>query len=490
MSERLTNEEILNNIAELSEEERNRYGVSSELQSAAARAASGNRTALASFWEPYTAVYNGFVGFIAKFALSQLSKATYNDLYAAHHRNMVQGRPQLGFVDRAKQGTGNASQQFAANPAIGGLTTVVTAEMPDIIALYDITVHDYVARIPVSTEDVKTAMTSEYGISDLYTLVREGLEDAIIEDRNATYDDAMSTVVAGAIPAGTGSQIAANAAKATYTVVPGQANWAEAVATGDLSAITEDQLTQVFVTIKNTYYGVTGRPQTRYNALGVRNNKTDNVVCYVWAPLYAEMSRVKASAFNLNELLDSGLRMVPLVAPWLGIVLDNGNAVLGAIGSADFIRDYPTSDFASTVPTDRGVIECRFMTTQLAIAGYEPFVVLCGNNLAAQYKFTGVANESGSPSLSEVLYISRNGVISNRTGSFQATSGLVTAAGIRLTINKGSLEAGTYNVTMTASAGGVALASAVTTGTVASGSTWNAAFGRALYDALITAGIP
>lgn len=380
MSEKLTNQEILSQIAELSDEERNEFGVTTDMRDAAARAAAGNTAAKSAFYQSFTPLYNAFVGFIVKFALSQLSKATYDDVYGAHHRNLTQGRPQLGFVKPAKKGTGNSSQQFASAPAIGGLTTVTTAEMPDVVSLYDITVEDYEARIPVSVEDVKTAFNTEYGISDLYTKVREGLEDAIVEDRNASYDDLFESVVDEAIPVGTGSEIAANANKATYALVPGGANWAAAASSGDFSAITDDQLTQVFVAIKRHLFEIMGRPETTHNALAVKNNKKSNLVCYVWAPLYAELSRVKASAFNLDELLDRGVTMTPLNAPWLGMTLTSGYISLAGLGSADFIRDYPTSDFASTVPTDRGVIECRFMTTEFAVAGYEPFTFLVGGS--------------------------------------------------------------------------------------------------------------
>lgn len=377
---KLTNAEILQQVANMSEFEANDYGVTDQMRTMAARAAGGDRAATASFYAQYTPLYNAFCGFIVKFAMTALSKAYYTDVYAKHHRNMLQGRPELGFVKPAKAGTGNSDAEFAALPAQGSLTTVVTADMPDVVALYDISVHKYVARIPVSYEDVKTAFTNEYGINDLYTKVREGLEDKIVEDRNKTYDTALTTAATTAIKAGTGSEIAANKALATYVTVPGTTDWATVIASGSYADVPEADLVQVFIAIKNVFYGIIGRPISDYNALGELNNAPkENIVGYIDARLWSEMSRVKASLFNYRELEQDGLTLLPLRAPWLGKVLgDDSRPVLAAVGTSDFIRDYPTSDFASSVPTDRGSIESRFMTTQLATAGYEPFVFIYG----------------------------------------------------------------------------------------------------------------
>lgn len=375
---KLTNAEVFADIAKLSAAESNQYGVTAEMKEAAAKIAAGDTSVRSSFWQPYTALYNAFTGFIVKFALQDLSKAYYTDVYSRHHRNMIQGRPELGFVKQAKAGTGNPSQQFGDQPAIGSLTTVTTAEAPDVVALYDVSIHSYVARIPISPEDVKTAMLTEYGVNDYFTKIREAMEDKIIEDRNQTYDAAFTSLVtSGLIAAGTGSEIAANAAKATYVEVA-PADWSTVLTSRRFDLLTEEQLTQVFIAIKRTFYDTIGRPITDYNALGELNNAPrDVMVCYVDSGLYAELSRVKASVFNASELESDGLRIEPLRAPWLGVVI-NDKPILAAVGSADFIRDYPTEDYAKTVPTDSGEIITRRMTTQLAICGYEPFCVLVG----------------------------------------------------------------------------------------------------------------
>lgn len=380
MAKKLTNKEVMQQVAQLSEVEANAYGVSTDMQRVAAKYAAGDTKVAASFYQPFSALYNAFCGFLVKFGLVQLSKATYNDVYGPHHRNMIQGRPELGFVKIAKQGTGNHSAQFADNPAQGSLTTLVTADMPDVVALYAITVHNYESRIPISYEDVKTAFDNEYGINDLFVKVRESLEDKIVDDRNVTYDTKFTAVASDLIAAGSGAELEANAARATYVDVSGSADWSTILANRDFSALTEDQLVQVFIAIKRLFYGMTTRPNSRYNALGEANNtKPSDMICYIDADLYSELSRVKASLFNPEKLEEEGLRIVPLLAPWLGVTLDGKN-VLAAVGSVDFIRDYPTSDFSSSVPTDRGSIESRFMTTQVAICGYEPFCFLCGGN--------------------------------------------------------------------------------------------------------------
>ena len=380
MAKKLTNKEIMAQVAQLSEVEANAYGVSTDMQRVAAKYAAGDTKVAASFYQPFSALYNAFCGFLVKFGLVQLSKATYNDVYGPHHRNMIQGRPELGFVKIAKQGTGNHSAQFADNPAQGSLTTVVTADMPDVVALYAITVHNYESRRPISYEDVKTAFDNEYGVNDLFVKVRESLEDKITDDRNVTYDTKFTAVASDLIAAGTGAELEANAARATYVDVSGSADWSTILANRDFSSLTEDQLVQVFIAIKRLFYGMTTRPNSRYNALGEANNaKPGDMICYIDADLYSELSRVKASLFNPEKLEEEGLRIVPLLAPWLGVTLEGKN-ILAAVGSVDFIRDYPTSDFSSSVPTDRGSIESRFMTTQVAICGYEPFCFLCGGN--------------------------------------------------------------------------------------------------------------
>lgn len=457
--QKLTNKEVLTQIASMGDVEANTYGVSADMRNMAARAAGGDESAKAAFYAPYTPLYNAFCGFVVKFAMTALSKAFYYDVYGPHHRNMLQGRPELGFVKKATAGTGNHSKQFAANPAQGSLTTVVTADMPDVVALYDITVASYEARIPVSTEDVKTAFTTEYGINDLYTKVRESLEDKITEDRNVSYDTKLAAVAAALIPAGTGSEINANAGKATYVTVAPGADWSTIVTNKTYGSLTEDQLTQVFVQIKKLYYGMTTRPNTRYNALGVANNAPkDMMICYLDADLYAEMSRVKASVFDASALEESGLRIVPLAAPWLGTVIDS-KPIIAAIGTADFIRDWPTSDFGSSVPTDRGAIESRFMDTQIAVCGYEPFTFIVGDTSyvppTPAAKTFSIASVEISESITTgggaiAMYAVIDGVIDSITTSDVP----VTASGLMITVPDLSVYGLMGDTTVTITSGG------------------------------------
>lgn len=377
MSKRLTNEEVYNQIAAMSEAEAAQYGVTPAVRSVSQQSDSVRANA---FSAPYTPLYNAFVGMIAKFAVTALSKAKYDDIYSRHHRNYTQGRPQIGFVKTATAGTGNDSALFSSTPKLGSLTSLVTADQPEVITLYDAVNKSFVARVPISPEDVKNAVTSEYGISELITKTREAAEDKIINDRNTLFDEQLLVSAQTAILAGTGSEVNANAALATKVLLPLATDTVNKVVDG-VMVFTDEDLSRVYTEIKKVYFALTGRPVTTYNALGVANNvdKT-NCVCYIDSDLLAEMeTRVAQAAFNLDKLEQSGLVLVPTKAPYLGKTVTTGASKfvpLVAIGSADYIRDYPISDYTSDMQVDRGTIHSRFFDDQLIKAGYEPFVFL------------------------------------------------------------------------------------------------------------------
>lgn len=371
----LTNEEVYQQIATMSETDAAQYGVTPAIR---ATAQQPDAVRAAAFGAPYTPLYNGFVGMIAKFAITALSKAKYNDIYSRHHRNLVQGRPQVGFVKRATAGTGNDSALFSATPTIGSLTSVVTADQPEVITLYDTVNASFVARVPISPEDVKNALTSEYGISELITKTREAAEDKIINDRNELFDTALTECARTAIIAG--SEIPANSGKAIKRILPLSKVATTAAMSGHIAMTTED-LTAIYSEIKRVYYSMVGRPVTNFNALAVPNNvDKDNMVCYIDSDLLAEMeTRVAQAAFNLDKLEQAGLTLVPTKAPYLGKVFTSNQSKFVpfvAMGSADFIRDYPISDYTSEMQVDRGVIHSRFFDDQLIKAGYEPFVFI------------------------------------------------------------------------------------------------------------------
>lgn len=383
MSEKLTNEEILHEIGTMARDEANGLGLTADAQDAALRAGDGDAAALTAFTQSATPLFSAFCGFIVKFAATYLSKAEYRDVYRRHHRNMIDGRPELGFVYPATAGTGNQ-----LNPVRGQsgdryptVTTEVTATFPDTIQLYSVTVHNFVARVPISDEDVKTAFRTPYGIAELYLKVREGLEDSIIEQLNAVYDAKMLELAKNGVLVGEGSVLAENAGKAVVDYFDESDSYTSAAIADDYSGLTDAELTALFLKIKHYYYRLTGRPSTKYNALGVPNNvdKTQ-FVCYIDSDVYTEFSRVKASLFNASELEADGLVFEPLKAPWLMNAEEaagaNAEVVVAALGSADFIRDWPTNDYGKAVPTDVGTIENRFKNVQLGVAGYEPFVFL------------------------------------------------------------------------------------------------------------------
>lgn len=382
MAEKLTNKEVLEEIATMSTEDANKYGITPDQQEAFGRVASGNEALRAAVTTPATPLYNAFCGFVVKYAASVLSKAKYRDVYGRHHRNMLDGRPELGFVGPAKEGTGNRIVRPGTSPTAAEtrtLTSVITAEMPDIVALYDITIRSYVARVPISAEQVKTAFAgglASYGITELYLKVKEGLEDTITEDLNVDYDGFFLDAFINAIPVGTGNTVAANASKAmkdvtaTTTVVA-------AVNADDYSLISEDDLVKILVKIKHLFYRLTGRPVTTYNALAVKNNvDKDQLVCYIDSDVYTEMSRVKATLFDAAQLEADGLRFEPIKAPWLCGDLEQIDCCVAAIGSDDWIRDWPTNDFGDAVHVETGEIMSRHKSVEVARCGYEPFVFL------------------------------------------------------------------------------------------------------------------
>lgn len=373
MAKKLTNSEIYNEIAAMSETEAATYGITPAVRSVAGQS---DAVRAAAFSAPYTPLYNGFVGMIAKFAFTALSKAKYTDIYSRHHRNLIQGRPQVGFVKLATAGTGNDSALFSSTPTIGGLTSVITADQPEVITLYETENKSFVARVPISPEDVKNAVTNEYGISDLIEKTRRSAEDKIINDRNAQFDAMFTAAAQTALLAGSGAETQENAGKAVKKRL--NLTYARSVASGTLK-FTDDDLTLLYTEIKKVYFSLTGRPTSEYNALGVMNNvDKESMVCYIDADVLAEMeTRVAQAAYNLDKLEQEGLKLVPTKAPYLGKAVTSGDksfTPLLAIGSADYLRDYPLSDYSSEVPVDRGVIHSRFFDDQFIKAGYEPFV--------------------------------------------------------------------------------------------------------------------
>lgn len=372
---KLTNEEVYQQIATMSETDAAQYGVTPAIR---ATAQQPEAVRAAAFSAPYTPLYNGFVGMIAKFAVTALSMAKYSDIYARHHRNLVQGRPQVGFVKRATAGTGNDSALFSDTPAIGRLTSVVTADQPEVITLYDTVNASFVARVPISPEDVKNALTSEYGISELITKTRKAAEDKIINDRNELFDTQLTECAKTAVLEG--SEIPDNSGKAVKRILNLSYQSRHAVFAGRMDMTVED-LTSVYTEIKRVYYSMVGRPVPEFNALAVPNNvEKDNMVCYIDSDLLAEMeTKVAQAAFNLDKLEQAGLTLIPTKAPYLGKSLVSGTDTFVpfvAMGSADFIRDYPISDYTTEMQVDRGVIHSRFFDDQLIKAGYEPFVFL------------------------------------------------------------------------------------------------------------------
>lgn len=383
MATKQTNKQILEAVATASAQDAATYGVTPEIRTVAAAAANNDPVALTSLTVGGTALYNEMLGLLIKVAYTPLRWARYTDLYERHHRNMIQGKPERNWIDVAKVGTGNSAPvEVSSAPSHGGtLTTVVTAQVPDVISLVKADARSYTARVPISDADYRNAFTTEYGLDNFIGGLRQSLENAIVSQRNDDFDQFLSISVMTSVPIATGAQIADNANKAVYvTLALPSVNAAMETAGPVVTAVddaAESDLKALFTTLKAMYAQMTGRPNEMYNALGVANNTPpDAMICYLDARVYARLSVLSAWAPNARELRDQGLEIRAISAPWLGADAPDGNPVIGAMGSVDWIVDYPTADFAKVVETDRGYIINRFLDTQLSVAGFEQWCFL------------------------------------------------------------------------------------------------------------------
>lgn len=377
MATKKTNQEILTAVANASEEEAQSLGITEEVRKVATLAADGSPSALSSIVVPGTTTYNAMLGVIVKIATTPLRWAKYTDVYAAHHRNFIQGKPERNFIDVAKKGTGNSAQLQTNTAGLSGtLTSVVTATTPDVYSVVSNELKSFEARIPISTADYKNAFSQEYGLSDFIGGLRMALENSILEQRNAAYDEYFESAAGNAAKAPVTTSTAAGMVQATYVdvVLP---NVYAYLNTGSALPDNDDLLT-FYAKIKSLYYALTGRPVSDYNGAGVKNNVVkDELVLYVHADLYAELTtRVDSFASNEQYLTEAGLKIVPMQAPWLGSDASTTSKTIAAIGSSNFIVDYPVNDYESTVQVDRGEIVTRYFDAYFSQAGFEPFVFI------------------------------------------------------------------------------------------------------------------
>lgn len=368
---KMTNQEALAQIAEMSATEAATYGATPDLQQTAAMAAAGDVPAMMSLTATDTPLYNAMLGILVKLAYTPLRYADYTDLYAAHHRNFVQGKPERNFIGLAKVGTGNNAQlETDAATGNGMLTTVVTATTPDIYSVTVTQSRNFVARVPISDADYRNAFNNEYGITNLIQGIRKSLENKIINDRNNLFDTAFSDAVDTAVKVGTGAETTENLTKATIVDI------GEVVSDpNELAQGVEREARAIYQGLSRIYFEMTGRPTEKYNALGVPNNTPeDAMIVYIDPKYYSAMrTYVDAFAFNSEALTIKPMKFKPMSAPWMGKFASGsvGGNVIAAIGSVDWALDYPVNDFSRVVPTDRGEIVARFLDTELSIAGFE-----------------------------------------------------------------------------------------------------------------------
>lgn len=370
-----TNDEILQAVAEAAA----RGGddaVFDANDGATATKIMGSRS-LSSAIAPGTALFSAAVGLLAKIVSVNLSYAEYRDVYAKHHRGYVEGGDiELGFLEKATAGTGNDPMGAVDSFSAPTYTTVTTAAAAVLKQYYGRYPASRVGRIPINEEDVKPAFVSRYGIEDYIAKQRAALNNKIIDDVNAEYDGVFLTAAQGAVAAGSGSAISANYIKATYQIVKGVPNPASGTSWAQFaSEITEQGALQILIELKRIALHMLGRPNTLHNACGVSNNvkRAEDLVIYVNSDVYAQLSSVTAFAYNMAELRERGVEIMPLAASWLEAAhTATGARIFAFVGSADWARDWLTVDYTRTVPTDAGVIVTRKSTGILAVCGYEP----------------------------------------------------------------------------------------------------------------------
>lgn len=347
----------------------------------------GSRS-LSTAVSPGTALFSAAVGLLAKIVSVNLSYAQYTDVYAKHHRGYVEGGDvELGFIEKATAGTGNAPMGAVDSFSAPTYTTVTTADAAVLKQYYGRYPAARVARIPISEEDVKPAFTSRYGIEDYIEKQRAALNNKIVDDVNGEYDGVFLTAAQGAVAAGSGSAISANYVKATYKAVPGVPNPASGTSWAQFAdQITEKAALAILIELKRIALHMLGRPNSLHNACGVSNNvkRPEDLVIYVNSDVYAQLSSVTAFAYNMSELRERGVEIQPLAASWLETAhTSTGGRVIAFVGSVDWARDWLTVDYTRTVPTDAGVIVARKSTGVLAVCGYEPACFITADPTAA-----------------------------------------------------------------------------------------------------------
>lgn len=379
MATKQTNKQILEAVATASAQDAATYGVTPDIRTVAAAAANNDPVALMSLSAGGTPIYSAMLGLLIKVAYTPLRWARYTDLYERHHRNMIQGKPERNWIGIAKMGTGNNAAGEVVNEQLsqaGQLSTLVTAQAPDVVTLVNAIQCSYSARVPISEADYRNAFTTEYGLANFIAGVRQSLENAIVAHRNHDFDQILLTSAKEALPIASGERIEDNVGKAVYVKLTLPSVSAAMGSEGPVVSVVDDaaegDLKALFTTLKAMYSQMTGRPNEMYNALGVANNTPpDAMICYLDSRVYARLSVLSAWAPNARELRDQGLEIRAISAPWLGTKGPDGNPVIGAMGSVDWIVDYPTADFSKVVETDRGYIVSRFLDTQMTVAGFE-----------------------------------------------------------------------------------------------------------------------
>lgn len=456
MSTKRTNDEILRAVAESAAIE----GAASIFdENDAAAAAKLAVKSISSSMTRGSALYNKATGLLAKIVEVNLSSAKYRDVYARHHRGYIAGGDiELGFMAPAEAGTGNDGQIVElplSTPYDSQMeyTTVTTAKTPHMYNYYEKNVSNRVARVPISERDVKTAFTDDYGISNYIEKVRESVNAKLTADANTDIDSAIASVLtASCVMAGSGSALTDDyygGATVELTAMQKRTTyWKDAA-----KQLTAPEIEALLVSIKTVALKMTGRPVSTYVATGLDNNADDmgRLVAYINPDVYANVCRLTAFAYNMNELREMGLEVKPMSASWLdsaATISTVGYPVVALVCSEDWLRDWLITDYTTTVPTDAGVILTHKVQSIIARCGYEPAAFICCDPAATVPTKVYFANWNNAPSTLLAVY--------TRSGNPEQVKPGGTAAGtsnavVDLSLYAAAADSGTVTGTQTGS---------------------------------------
>lgn len=318
MSEKkMTNAEIMAEVAAMNETKAAEYGVNADLQKVASIYAVNPQAAVSRIssviGNTYSPLYNSFNSLLSKLVFQGIESAEYSDVYSRHDFGFTPGIPEFAFMSPAKDGTGNTYVADGAYPGSSyNMTTQTTAEVPDITSTTVRKQLHIVKRVPVTYEQQRSSLLTDTGISDLVGALRKALADGVKAVKNEAFDNYIAEAEGNIyVPGASGS------VKGTVPSVVGE--FAPANVTFDGTSL--DAMRAFLAQLQVAVMRVIGEPTGANNYAGVKNNMRSNrVTVYipitVWAALRVYLN---ASATNMSELYPGvDVAIQPTDAAWLG----------------------------------------------------------------------------------------------------------------------------------------------------------------------------